>query len=65
MLRLTEIKRNNDGTATYKWDADKEFEQYYKDQVGAETLDDKEIGEFIVNMIQSVCGESTPSSRVL
>lgn len=51
MLKLEVIKENKDGTADVVFDYDDTFISYYKKETGRETIDDKEVGQFIVKML--------------
>ena len=56
MLKLEVIKENSDGTADAKFNFDKAFEEYYKSVTHKQEINDKEVGEFILKMLEEACG---------
>lgn len=57
MITFREIKKYKDGSASYQYDYDEEFERFYKEKTGNTKLDNKEVSEFIIKYLTELAGE--------
>jgi hypothetical protein len=57
MITLRQVKEFDDGTASYNFNVDDKFIQYFVEQTGQKVTDEA-VGEFITKLIYEACGET-------